>query len=82
MATDENVTIDSFPSFALRLGHLNTNRTRWYMRLTGVYCHLFGNMRSIKSTHVYGRYDLNALFAKEFGNFTVNVQGLSRVSYQ
>ncbi|KAG6899896.1 hypothetical protein C0993_005582 [Termitomyces sp. T159_Od127] len=26
----------------------------------------------------HGRYDLNALFAKAFGEFTVNVQGLSR----
>jgi hypothetical protein len=25
-------------------------------------------------------YDLDALFRKEFGNFTVNVQALSRVS--
>lgn len=25
------------------------------------------------------RYDLNALFSKAFGDFTVNVQGLSRV---
>lgn len=25
------------------------------------------------------RYDLNALFTKAFGDFTVNVQGLSRV---
>ena len=25
------------------------------------------------------RYDLNALFTKAFGNFNVNVQGLSRV---
>jgi len=25
------------------------------------------------------RYDLNALFAKAFGDFSVNVQGLSRV---
>jgi hypothetical protein len=28
---------------------------------------------------IVGRYDLNALFAKAFGDFTVNVQGLSRV---
>lgn len=29
-----------------------------------------------------GRYDLNALFKKQFGTMTVNVQGLSRVSYR
>lgn len=27
------------------------------------------------------RYDLNALFLKAFGDFTVNVQGLSRVRF-
>ena len=27
------------------------------------------------------RYDLSALFSKAFGDFTVNVQGLSRVRY-
>ena len=30
---------------------------------------------------LHGMYDLNALFAKAFGDFTVNVQGLSRVPF-
>ena len=33
-----------------------------------------------KVTELTSRYDLNALFKKQFGNVTVNVQGLSRVS--
>ena len=35
--------------------------------------------RSKQLTCLPGRYDLNALFTKSFGDFTVNVQGLSRV---
>lgn len=49
----------------------------------GVYTTFFGSYVNILITilDLYVRYDLNALFTKAFGDFSVNVQGISRVGF-
>ena len=63
-------------SFVLRRGQQSTSRRIWFTHLTGEKKILL-LLPEAKLTHP--RYDLNALFMKAFGDFTVNVQGLSRV---
>jgi hypothetical protein len=58
------------PTSFAQYGQKGTDRAIWCMRRIGE----FGCWHSLTT-----RYDLNALFKKQFGYMTVNVQGLSRV---
>ena len=64
-------------SFVRRRGLKNTGCRIWFMRLIGER-HSCGCLLCFLTLDV-GRYDLKGLFEKAFGDFTVNVQGLSRV---
>ena len=66
-----------FCSSVLHLGLLTNSYPTWFTHHTGKRTPSYNSMQHFDNTP---RYDLNALFAKAFGDFTVNVQGLSRVN--
>ena len=71
-----SITSQHSSSFAPSHGRRNEDLPTWFL-------HPIGKLSSILRNSVLNvlvsRYDLNSLFAKAFGNFSVNVQGLSRV---
>lgn len=63
-------------SSVLRRGLKNINPPIWCMPLIGMNSILLSLLSPVSPQC---RYDLKSLFEKAFGDFTVNVQGISRV---
>lgn len=66
-------------SFVRRRGRKNIGCQIWFMRLIGE-TRSCACLLDFLTLDVH-RYDLKGLFEKAFGDFTVNVQGLSRVRF-
>lgn len=65
-------------SFVPVLGLWTDGHLIWSLHLIGeLFMHSLIYILKLMSIK---RYDLNSLFNKAFGNFSINVQGLSRVS--